>query len=54
MGEIADEGQHLFRTHEPLAGGVRTPNHLADRLLERFNLVRHSGKLTPPEVWGST
>ncbi|MBE0540744.1 MAG: hypothetical protein IH623_05105 [Verrucomicrobia bacterium] len=52
MGELADEGQHLFRTRELLAGGGRTANHLADWLLEWFNLVRHSGKLNPLAVGG--
>jgi hypothetical protein len=52
MGELANEGQHLFEAHEPLARRGRTPDGLADRLLHWFGLVIHGGKVSSSAAGG--
>jgi len=52
MGELANEGQHLFEAHEPLARRGRTPDGLADRLLHGFGLVIHGGKVSSSAARG--
>jgi hypothetical protein len=54
MGEHANEGQHLFEAHEPLARRGQTPDSLADRLLHGFGLVIHVGKVSSLAVRGQS
>jgi hypothetical protein len=54
MGELANEGQHLFEAHEPLARRGRTPDSLADGLLHGFGLVIHDRKVSSSAVRGQS
>jgi hypothetical protein len=54
MSEFANEGQHLFEAHEPLARRGRKPYSLADRLLHGFGLVSHDRKLSSSAVRGQS
>ena len=47
MSELAAEDDHLFETHEPLAGRGGATDQLANRLLQRLDFDVHGATLSP-------